>query len=65
LNEKSEQTTTIELTDMNGKVVLTKNAGIINGYPKIVIDISSLATGTYLVSVLSGNKKGFKKIIIP
>lgn len=64
LNLKSAQKTTIELTDINGKVVLSKNVGELNGESKQTIDISGIAKGSYLIRIITGSGTEVKKIIV-
>jgi hypothetical protein len=64
LNEVTEQPALIELSDMNGKVVLTGNMGQLNGPTKQTLDVSGLARGSYLLNILIGNQKRTQKIVI-
>jgi len=64
LNFKSTQHTTIELSDINGKVVLSKNAGELSGESKQTLDISSITKGCYFVRIITGSGTEVKKIIV-
>lgn len=64
LSFKSPQQTTIDLVDINGKTILSKNAGILQGEVKQTLDVSSIAKGTYFVKVTSESGAAVRKIVI-
>jgi hypothetical protein len=64
LNVKNSSRSLIELIDISGKVILTKDLGIIQGENKQVIDVSTIARGSYFIRVASENGTEIKKIII-
>jgi len=63
LNLKSSENTVVEIRDLNGKIVLTKDLGTLKGLSKQSIGISSLAAGSYLVNIISGKETKIEKII--
>lgn len=64
LKFNSAQQTKIEITDLNGQLVLSKNAGLLKGISKQTLDVSSLARGSYFVAIITEAGKEVKKIII-
>ncbi len=60
----STQTTLIELLDLEGRVVISKNAGILPSQSKQIIDVSSLSKGVYIVNIKTGNETVCKKIVL-
>lgn len=64
LNLKSSQKVSIELTDINGKLILTKDAGIITGESNQTLNVNSISKGTYLVKVITESGIEVRKIII-
>lgn len=64
LNFKSPQQTSIDLTDLVGKVVLAKNAGVLHGETKQILDVSAIAKGAYFVRIVSESGAEVKKIVI-
>lgn len=56
--------TLIELMDLNGNIVISKNAGILNGPSKQSLNVSGLSKGTYLLNITSGKDKSVKKVVI-
>lgn len=64
LDVKNSSHSLIELIDITGKVILTKDLGIIQGENKQVIDVSTIASGSYFIRVASENGTEIKKIII-
>jgi hypothetical protein len=64
LNEITEYPAIIEIMDVNGKLVLTKDLGLLNGPAKQTIDVSGLASGSYLLNLLVGESKRTQKILI-
>ncbi len=64
LNFKTIQQTTIELTDVTGRIVLSKNAGELNGESKQTLDISGITKGSYFVRIITQSGTEVKKIIV-
>lgn len=64
LNLKSSQQITIEITDLTGKLIRSKNAGILQGESLQTINVSGIANGTYLVRVVAEQGTEIRKIII-
>lgn len=64
LNFKTALQTTIELTDVTGKVVFSKNAGELNGESKQTIDISAISKGSYFVRIITESGTEVRKIIV-
>jgi len=54
----------ISLTDFTGRMVFRKEGQADAGMNDLIYDFSDLAKGIYTVSVLTGNKSGFMKIVI-
>ena len=61
---KSPQQTSIELSDLNGKTIISKNAGILQGKSKQILDITGIAKGSYFIRILTGTGAEVKKIIV-
>lgn len=64
LNLKSAQQITIELADLTGKIVFSKNLGTLQGSSKQMLDVSTITKGIYLLNVLTEKGKESKKIVI-
>ena len=64
LNLKTSQKVSIELTDITGKLILTKDAGILACESKQTININSISKGTYLVRVITESGVEVRKIVI-
>ena len=64
LNLKSSQKVSIELTDITGKLILTKDAGTLTGESKQTLNVSSISKGTYLVRVVTESGIEVRKIVI-
>ena len=64
LNFKTTLRTTIELTDLMGKVVLSKNAGELTGESKQTLNVSGIAKGSYFVRIITASGTETKKIVI-
>jgi hypothetical protein len=64
LDLKNPSQTTIELIDIQGKVILAKKLGMIQGEIKQVLDVSALVKGSYYIKVTNENGTEIKKIII-
>ncbi|MBK6984736.1 MAG: T9SS type A sorting domain-containing protein [Bacteroidetes bacterium] len=63
-NLKTSQQIVIELTDMNGKLIRSKNMGKIDGDARQLMDLSGIAKGSYIVNVIGEYKTETKKIIL-
>ncbi|MEI8203066.1 MAG: T9SS type A sorting domain-containing protein [Bacteroidota bacterium] len=63
-NTNSDESTFIELINVNGEVVLSKNAGILSLNSKQTIDISSLTKGVYFLRIITASTIETKKLII-
>jgi hypothetical protein len=64
LNLKLPQPITFEISDINGKVICSKKAGVLTGQSKQIIDVSDIAKGTYLLRILGESTSETKKIVI-
>jgi hypothetical protein len=64
LDLKDASQTKLELTDIQGKVILAKKLGVIQGESKQSIDVSSISKGSYFVRVTTEKGTEVKKIII-
>jgi hypothetical protein len=64
LNLKSSQKVSIELTDINGKLILTKDAGTLTGESKQTLNVNNISKGTYLVRVITESGIEVRKIVI-
>ena len=64
LDLKNSSQTSIELIDVQGKVVLAKKLGLIQGDTKQLMDVSSISKGSYLIRVITESGTETKKIVI-
>ena len=64
LNLKSSQKVSIELTDITGKLILTKDAGTLTGESKQTLTVNNISKGTYLVRVVTESGSEIRKIVI-
>jgi hypothetical protein len=64
LNLKTAQKVSVELFDMTGKLVISKDFGIIQGDTKQVINVNGIPKGTYVLRVIAEKGIEVKKIII-
>lgn len=55
--------TSIQVIDATGKVVLSKNAAMNNGFSQVQLDVANLASGIYTVKVTSAEKSYARKLI--
>ncbi|MFN0276841.1 MAG: T9SS type A sorting domain-containing protein [Chitinophagales bacterium] len=60
LNETTE--VIMQITDMNGKVVLNNNYGILSGDNAINVNTTTLSTGIYIVNIQAGNQMKTEKL---
>ncbi|MBC7862004.1 MAG: T9SS type A sorting domain-containing protein, partial [Bacteroidia bacterium] len=58
-----EKAGSIQITDVLGKVVMTKQIAANTNSP-IAIDLSGQEKGVYFVRVVQGTKTNFKKIVV-
>jgi hypothetical protein len=63
INSLTSEESTITVSDVNGKVVLTLNPTLIVGDNTINISLSDLTNGIYFINVNHGNKTEYGKII--
>lgn len=63
-NTITPQPITIKIVDAIGKVVLIESINLAEGNSKKIINISSLATGSYCINTISRNGIEFRKLII-
>lgn len=61
---KGPAATVISLTDIMGRELITQSAQSMPGYAQKVLDVSHLKTGTYILSLSTGNKRITRKVII-
>lgn len=54
----------IELYDINGKLVVSRNYGELDGQLVIPMELSTLENGVYLVHILKGESLEIKKLVI-
>ncbi len=64
LNLKSEQKVSLELIDVTGKLIVTKDLGTFSGESKQSLNINGVAKGTYFIRVVSEKATETRKIII-
>ena len=64
LNLKSSQQIKIEVTDLTGKLIRSKNAGMLQGESIQTINVSGIAKGTYLVRVVGEQATEIRKVVI-
>ena len=64
LNLKSEQKVSLELIDLTGKLIVSKDLGILQGDSKQSINASGVTKGTYFMKVVTEKGTEVRKIII-
>lgn len=64
LNLKSEQKVSLELLDVTGKLIVSKDLGILNGASSQLLNVSGITKGIYFVKVISEKGTEVRKIII-
>lgn len=64
LDLKNSTQTTIELIDIQGKVVIAKDLGTIQGEFKQILNVSRISRGSYSIKITTENGTQTKKIII-
>lgn len=64
LNITSEQKVSLELVDVTGKVIVSKDLGLLQGESKQSLNINGISKGTYFMKVVSDKGTEAKKIII-
>ncbi len=60
----SKGESTIQITNLMGQTVLTKSIQITTGRNEVVLDLSAVNSGIYLVNISNGKNKFTKKLII-
>jgi len=64
LNVASEQVVRLELVDVTGKIMVSKDLGTVNGQSTQTLPIHGLAKGTYFLKLIAASSAETKKIII-
>jgi len=64
LNLKSEQKVSLELVDVTGKLIASKDLGLLQGESNQSLNSNGITKGTYFVKVVSDKGTETKKIII-
>lgn len=64
LNSDKNTSVSVEVTDINGRVYLSENIPVNSGENKSVINISSLSSGIYFVSIDNGEIVTNKKLVV-
>jgi hypothetical protein len=64
LNIKSEQKVSLELVDLTGKLIVSKDLGLVQGESKQSLNVNGISKGIYFVKVVSDKGTETKKIII-
>ncbi|MBP8034143.1 MAG: T9SS type A sorting domain-containing protein [Bacteroidia bacterium] len=64
LHLKSEQKVSLELVDVTGKLIVSKELGSLQGESNQSLNVHGIAKGTYFVKVVSDKGTEVKKIII-
>lgn len=64
LNLKSSEKTTFELTDLIGKIILSKTVSLPQGESTQTFDISGLAKGSYFIKINTESGSETRKIIV-
>ncbi len=64
LNLKTSQHIIVEVLDINGKAILSKDLGLLKGESLQTISISDVAKGTYMVRVVGEQGTEVQKIVI-
>jgi hypothetical protein len=64
LGDLNNENVIVEIYDINGKLVLSRNYGLLNGHLIIPMDLVNLENGVYLVHVLKGHSTEIKKLVI-
>lgn len=63
-NSATTQSNSIRIFDLVGKTLLNQTNNTEAGVNKFVIDISTIASGIYILEVVNGNQKRLQKIVI-
>lgn len=64
ITDNDEKDILINIYDITGKVVITRNIQILQNASEIVFDINGLSSGTYFVKILMADKEVVQKIIL-
>lgn len=64
INLKSPQHISIELRDVTGKLISTKNLGTIEGQSKQTVDVRGISKGSYFIRIVSDSGAEVKRVVI-
>lgn len=64
MNFANSESVRIEMSDVNGNVVLVQNAGTLHGESRQTLDVSSYSKGTYFIRIITESGVEVKKIVI-
>ncbi len=64
LNLKSSQQVSLELLDLTGKAIRTKDLGTIQGETQQSLDVNGVAKGNYFLRIVSDKATEVKKVVI-
>ncbi|OFY83838.1 MAG: hypothetical protein A3F72_07490 [Bacteroidetes bacterium RIFCSPLOWO2_12_FULL_35_15] len=64
LNLKSSEKTTFELTDLIGKIILSKTVSLPQGESSQIFDISGFAKGSYFIKINTESGSETRKIVV-
>lgn len=64
LNLRSPQQISIEIADINGKLIRSKNVGVVNNESIQTINTADLAKGVYLLKIVGESSTEVRKIVI-
>ena len=59
----NSENTVINVVDITGKVITTKDLGTVNGDSNVSISLDNLSTGVYFVEMVNSNSKQIKKFV--
>ena len=60
----SQKNIRLALRDITGKILMEKNYGTLGGSQLLPINTSNLASGLYMIEILSGNERYSKKLLV-
>lgn len=63
LNLNNSENTVINIVDISGKVIATKNLGTVNGEQKVSLSLDGLTTGVYFIELINAEGKEVKKFV--
>ena len=64
LNVKSQQKVSLELVDVFGKLIVSKDLGLIQGESKQLLNLNGITKGTYFLNIVSDKGIETEKIVI-